>query len=328
MSAQGPAQVVASMSRVDRVAGRGLRERDRKLRATERRRATRGEAEAYEQLIERLTKAHQVEFKAVDWAEIEATGPVAPAIARDAVSAVARQRLANYRPSLIDSLLGREREKRRELTDKVVASAKADAELYALAQAQAAAHNKILALAPDVRAGKVEAVAGVLKANGAAAALKDVVEGFRLFGEGRDRLIGQVDFWEYDALPEEACTVSGGVTRTALMEAERCQLQLTNACAVALRAAVEILQVTPAESVEIVGRLCRPGGLAETDMEPVLYLSVPRLVLSKLQLGKLEATPTASALGVQVDWTPARGLAPIRIDDPGILRLTTPKVAA
>lgn len=328
MSGQGPAHVVAPMSRVDRVAGRGLRERDRKLRAAEHRRATRGEAAAYEALIERLTKAHQIDLERFDWAKLEATGPVVPNVARDAVSAVARQRLANYRPSLLDSLLGREREKRRELTNIVVESARADAELYARAKAEAAAHNQILALAADVRALKPEAVAGVLKANGAAASLKDVAEGFSLFGEGRDRLIGQVDLWEYDALPEESVTAAGVVSRNVLLEAERRQIQLAHACSVAIRAAVEILQVTPTESVEVVGRLCRPGGVAESDLEPVLYLRATREALAKMQLRKLEAAPAAVALGMQLDWTAARGLAPIRINDPGVARLTAARAAA
>jgi len=328
MSAQGPAHVVAPMSRVDRVTGRGLRERDRKLRAAEHRRPSRSEAEAYEALVERLTKCHQVGFERFDWQQVEEMGPVVPNVARDAVSAVARQKLANYRPSIMDSLLGREREKRRELTNKVVESAKADAELYNRAKAEAAAHNKILALAADVRDLKPEAIAGVLKANGAAAVLKDVTEGFRLFGEGKSRLIGQIDLWEYDALPEEAYSTTTVVARTVLMEAERCQMQLAHACSVSLRAAVEVLQVAPLESVEIVARVYRPGGQQETDIDPVLYLNVSREALAKLQLRKLDAPPAAVALGMQVDWTPARGLYPIRIDDPGIARLTAPKVAA
>ncbi|WP_296594960.1 hypothetical protein [Phenylobacterium sp.] len=316
------------MSRVDRVAGRGLRERDRKLRAAEHRRATRGEADAYEALIERLTKIHQVGFERFDWEKIEAIGPVVPNVARDAVSAVARQRLANYRPSLLDNLLGREREKRRELTNEVVESARADAELYARAKAEAAAHNKILALAGDVRSMKPEAIAGVLRANGAATVFKDATEGFSLFGEGRDRLIGQVDLWEYDALPEEAFTAAGVVSRNVLLEAERRQIQLAHACSVTIRAAVELLQVAPVETVEVVGRLCRPGGLAETDTDSVLYLRVSREALAKIQLRKLDAAPAAVALGMQVDWTAARGLAPIRIDDPGIVRVTAARAAA
>ncbi|MCP6352237.1 hypothetical protein NL467_26545, partial [Klebsiella pneumoniae] len=82
-------------------------------------RAGKADVEACEALIKQLTEAHHVTFKRVDWGEIVETGMVAPAVARDAVSAAARQKLANYRPSLADSLLGREAERRRELNDKV-----------------------------------------------------------------------------------------------------------------------------------------------------------------------------------------------------------------
>jgi hypothetical protein len=328
MTVQGSAPIISAMSRVDRVAGRGIRERDRKGRDAGRRRPSRTEAEAYEALIERLTKIHQVPFERIDWAKIEAEGPVVPTVARDAVSAAARRKLANYQPSMFDNLLGREREKRRELTEQVVSAAKADAELYARAKAQADAHNRTLALAGDVRALKVEAIAGVLKANGVAAMLKDVVEGFRLHADGRNRLIGEVDLIEFDALPDEACKGDGGLSYVAITDAERFQIQLSNACSVVLRAAVELLQVAPVEAVEIVARLCRPGGLAETDLNPVLHVKVTAAALARLQPRKLEATPLVAELAAHIDWTPTRGLAPIKIDDPALVRLTTPAVAA
>jgi len=325
MTAQGPAHIIAAMSRIDRVAGRGIRERDRRLRTPGRPRPSRREIELHEAMIARLTRVHQVTFRPIDWARIEADGPVAPMISRDAVSSVARQNLANYRPSLVDNLLGLEREKRRELTHRVVEAAKADAELYAQAKAQAAAHNRVLALAPEVRAMNAEAIAGVLKANGADLALKDVVEGFRIVADGKSRLIGQLDLWEYDALPDEACASSGYVP---VSETDRGQLQLANACAVALRAAIEILQIAPVATVDVVARVCRPGGLAEADLEPVLHVQVPAEAVAKPHFHKLDATEAAAALGARIDWSPARGLGPIRIDDPFLARLTAPREAA
>jgi hypothetical protein len=328
MTAQGPAQILAPLSRVDRVAGRGIRDQDRKRRDEAGRRPTRAEVEAYETLIERLTNIHQVAFERIDWAKIEAEGLVAPTMARDAISASARQKLANYRPSLFESLLGLEREKRRELTNRMVEAAKADAELYGRAKAQADAHNRVLALAGDVRALKVEAIAGALKANGAAMSLREAIEGFRLHIDGPSRLIGEIDLLEYDALPDEACTAAVRLAYTPLTDAERCQLQLANACSAALRAAIELLRTAPVEAVEIVARRCRPGGLVEADLEPVLHVKVTAAALAKLQLQKAEAVATVAAMGVQIDWTPARGLAPISIEDPAITRLTAPRVAA
>lgn len=328
MTVRSHAVIIAPLSRVDRAAGRMIRDGERKGRGTGRRRATRPEATAYEALLGRLTKAHHVVFKPIDWADIEAQGAVVPTVARDAMSAEARRRLSAYRPSLIDSLLGLEQQKRRELTDKVVAAAKADAELYARAKAMADQHNRLLALAPDVRAMKVEAVAGALKANGAAAAMKELVEGFALYLEGSRRLVAQVDIIEFDALPDEACLPGAGAPiYRAIPENERYELQLANAASVSLRAAVEVAQVAPTETIEVVARLCRPGGLAETDLVPVLYAKVPAAALAKLQLAKLETAAILGALSARVDWTSARGLAPIGLEDLGLSGLMQPMAA-
>jgi hypothetical protein len=328
MTARPPTPVIASLSRVDRAAGRTIRERDRKLRAAERRRPGRAEAEAHEALIERLTKVHQVAFKRMDWAEIEATGPVVPTIARDAVSQAARRKLAEYRPTLMDTLLGLEREKRRELTNRVVEAARADADLWARAKAEADARNRMLKLAPDVRALKVEAIAGVLKANGAAQALKDVVEGLSLHLEG-GRLVARLDLIEYDALPDETCQAGpAGPAWTAMPDADRRQLQLANACSAVLRTAVEVLQAAPADAVEIVARVCRPGGLAETDLLPVLHVRIPLAALNKLQLKKLDAAPTIAAFSGKLEWTAEAGFTPLDLDDVGLAGLKAAALAA
>ena len=319
MTASPPAQVLAPLSRVDRVAGRSLREGERRRRAAERRRAARADLEAHEALIARLTEAHHTAFKRIDWDKLEADGPMAPSVARDAVSAPARKKLQDYRPTLADSLLGRERDRRRELTAKVVEASRADAELYARAKAQADAHNRMLTLAPEVRALNSAAVAGILKLNGATEALKESVEAFSLRTEGKIRLIAQLDLLEFDALPDQACTGGAtGATWTEMTDAERAKLQLDNACAVALRAAVEVLQAAPVETVEVVARLCKPGGLADTDYQPVLHVKVPVAALAKANLRKMEAAPTLAALGARLNWTAARGLGPIEIDDLGL----------
>ena len=66
-----PAQILAPLSRVDRVAGRSLRESERRRRTGERRRASKADVDAWQALVSRLTEAHHVTFKRVDWAEIE-----------------------------------------------------------------------------------------------------------------------------------------------------------------------------------------------------------------------------------------------------------------
>lgn len=319
MTIKEPASIIPQLNRVDRAAGRMIRERERKNRATQRRRATRQQAEAYEARIEVLTQIHRVAFQRIDWTTIVEQGPVAPSVARDAVSSAARRRLAEYRPSLMDTLLGLEQQKRRELTEKVVEAGRADIELYARAKAAAEAHNRLLKLAPEVAALKPAAIAGVLHANGAAGVLAEAVEGLKLFLVGADRLVAIVDVLEFDALPDEACTLgAAGPGFAVIPPAEQAEMQLAHACSVALRVGVEILQAAPVETVDVLARICRPLGLTEADMEPVLYVKVPAAALAKLKLKTLEATAVVTALNPRIDWKAVRGFARIRIDDLGI----------
>jgi hypothetical protein len=229
---------------------------------------------------------------------------------------------------MLDGLLGLEAGKRRKLTDRVVEAAKADAEAYGRALEAANAHNRILKLAPDVAALKPEAIAGTLRAGTIPAAFKGVVEGFEVTARPGGRLIGYVDLLEFDALPDEACTLSAGgfPSHAQIPAAERRQLQLANGCAAALRAAVEILQVAPVDAVEVVARLCPPGGLTEDDLQPVLYVKLPAAAFGKLDLRKAEAAPTVAALKGRLDWNSVRGFAPIRLADLDLepSRLATP----
>jgi hypothetical protein len=315
VSDASPVTIIATKSRVDRAAERLIRERDRKARKEQRRRPSKADAERYETRLARLTKIHQVAFEPVDWDEIVETGPLAPAVTRDAVSQAARRRLAQYQPSLMDSLLGREREVRRMLTTKVLEAAKTDLEVYKRAKAFAEEHNRLLRLAPDIRAMKAESIGAALRGRAGVAELGEAVEGLAIGAAGA-RLAVRVDLLEFDALPDEAC-VSGptGASYAPLSARESCELQLANACSASLRAALEILQVAPAEAVELLARICPPRGLTEAEMQPVLYLKIPRTALQKLDLRKVEAASTATAFAARIDWAAERGLAPIEVDD-------------
>jgi hypothetical protein len=319
MSAETSATLFAAPGRVDRLAARLLRERERKDRGPRPRRASRSAVETYEALVDQLTGAHRIDFDPIDWDRIEAEGPMAPAVARDALATVARRRLAEYRPSMADSLLGRERDRRRELMARLQEAVKADAELYGRAKAAADAHNRMLALASEVRCLKVPAIVGVLKANGAAAALKGLVEGASLHAAGADRLVIGLDLLEFDALPDEACRAQpAGPAYAPLSDAERAEFQLAYACSASLRAAIEVLKVAPVEEVEVVARLCPPKAESAADFLPVLQAGISAQALAKGQLRKLDAAQAMAAFGARLAWTPSHGLSPIRLDGPDV----------
>ena len=313
MTSKDSAQVISAKSRIDRVADRAMRETQRKARNVGRRRPSRPDADAYKARIAALTEAHKIEFERVDWDEIIECGPVAPDISRDSESAAARRTLIEYRPSMMDSLLGREKERRRELTLKVGEAAKADTELYARAKAIAERHNKLLSLAPEVRALKLHAIAGALKANGIVEELEDVVEGLSLTAEGPGRIVAILDLPEYDALPDEKCTLGATGPAFAEVSAEDLgQLQLTCAASLALRVAAEILQVAPIDAVEVVARLCRRDDHDGEDLETVLHVKVPLVALKRLPLKDLDPAPALTAMGARLDWSDTGGLQPIQ----------------
>lgn len=312
MASTSMAVVIPALSRIDRIAGRTIRERDRKLHAAEHRRVTRAEAATLAARIQRLTRVHLADFVRIDWDDIEATGMVAPAVARDAVSAAARRALADYRPSLFDALFGREREKRRLLTERVVSAAKADAELYGLAKAEADRHNRLLSLAPDIRALNLDAIAGALKADGGIMALKEIVEGLSLHIAGPGRLVVELDLPEWDALPDEIA--QPGALAAPMPDEDRARLQLDNAAATVLRAAIEVLRVAPAPAVEVLARLCRPGVPAETEFDPVLHVKVSAAGLAHADLSRTDAVDVIGACGARLDWHPVQGLVPIDVD--------------
>jgi hypothetical protein len=241
---------------------------------------------------------------------------------------VARRRLAAYEPSFMDTMLGREREVRRKLMNDVLEAGKADAELFGKAKAAAEMHNRLLKLAPQVATLDVAAVAAAIKLGPGVKALEDVLEGFSLFAGGKDRLVACVDLLEYDALPDEACVTGVGAPSYApIPDNERNELQLANACSVALRAALEVLQAAPVDAVEVVARLCPPRGVSEADLEPVLYLKAPAIALTKLQLAKLDAAPAVTAMRARMDWSIQRGLDPIGLEDVGLV-LPAPRATA
>ena len=306
------APVISATSRVDRVADRALRDTQRKARTAGRRRPSRPDVDAYKARIAALTEAHKIEFERVDWDEIVECGPVAPDISRDSESAAAKRALMEYRPSIMDNLLGREKERRRELMLKVGEAAKADTELYAYAKQVAERHNKLLALAPDVRALKLPAIANALKANGIVQALENVVEGLSLIAPGPGRIVAILDLPEFDVLPDEKCSIgAAGPSYGEISMADRCQMQLTCAASLVLRIAAEVLQIAPIDTVEVVARLCRHDDHEGDDLETVVHVNVSLAAFKKLQLMDVDPGPTLTGLGARLDWSDARGLVPI-----------------
>jgi hypothetical protein len=65
MTTGGAAPIIGPISRVDRVAGRALREGERRERKNGRRRASAVQAEAHKARMAALTEAHKTDFKRI-----------------------------------------------------------------------------------------------------------------------------------------------------------------------------------------------------------------------------------------------------------------------
>lgn len=310
--AREQAQVISAKSRVDRVTDRALREAQRKTPTPGHRRPSRSDVDAYKVRIAALTEAHRIEFEPIDWDEIVECGPVAPDISRDSESAAAKRALMEYRPSVMDNLLGREQERRRELMLKVGEAAKADTKRYAHAKAFTERHNRLLALAPEVRALKLHAIANALKANDIVQALGDVLEGLSLTAQGPGRIVAVVDLPDFVSLPDKKCGLGPtGPSYTEASMADRCQMQLTCAAALILRVAAEVLQVAPINTVEVVARLCRHDDPDGADLQTVAHVEISLAAMKEQQLTDADPAQILTGLGARLDWSDARGLAPI-----------------
>lgn len=325
MDASGaPRTIIATMSRVDRATKKALRARERKERAGVRRSTAPELAARYLELFEQLTRAHCVKYERRDWARIVETGPVEPSVQAHAMEKKARRALTNYRPGVIDGLLGLQQDRRRALAAKVLEAAKKDAALYAQAKRNAELHNLDLGLAAAMMALDFSAIEEALKAHVPASELAPVIEGLGVDMPTPGRLVVHLDVLEMDAMPDEsvALTDAGKSVHSPLSSAVRREMHLTNVCSAVLRVGVEVLSVVPIERIDLLARGYLPGKTADGfEQHPILHVRLTHEALAQMDLRRLEPVSAVTALGARISWEIDRGFSPIPIDD---LKLTAP----
>ena len=323
-AAGGPRTIIATMSRVDRATKKALRERERKAREGVKRSTAPVLAARYEDLFEQLTRAHCVKYERRNWREIIETGPVEPAVRANALEKKARHALANYRPGVIDGLLGLQADRRRALAGKVLEAAKKDAELFAQAKRNAELHNLDLGLAEAVMALDFGAIEAALKAHLPVAELAPILEGLGIDMPAPGKLVVHLDVLELDAMPDESVGLSdnGRSVHAYLSLAARREMHLTNVCAAVLRVGVEVMSVVPIDKIELLARGFLPGRTRDgLEQHPILHVRLSHEALRAMDLRRLEPVSAISALGARISWEIERGFGPIPIDD---LKLTPP----
>lgn len=326
MGAQGgPTTIIATMSRIDRTTKKALRERERKERSGARRSSAPELAGRYADLFEQLTRAHCMKYERRDWAKAAELGPVEPSVRAHALEKKARRALANYRPGVIDGLLGLQADRRRALAAKVLEAAKKDAELYARARRNADLHNLDVGLAAAITALEFPAIEAALKAHLPFPALQPILEGLAVDMPSPGRLVVHIDMLELDALPDESVELNdaGRSIHALIAPAARHELQLAHICSVALRVGLEVMSIVPIERIDLLARCFLPSakGRGEVEQHPIVHLRLTHEQLRAMDLRRMEPVSTVTALGGRLDWNVGRGFAPIGIDD---LKLAAP----
>ena len=311
------------MTRIERGTKRAARDQARKERAGAKRGTAPELAARYEVLFEQLTRAHCVKYQRMNWPEIATSCVVEPAMKAHALERKARRALANYNPGVLDALFGMGADRRRALGEKVLAAAKKDAEIYAKAKRNAEMHNLDLHLAPGVMALDFASIGAALEAHLRVDELRPILEGVAIDMSPSGKLVVHVDVLELDALPDESVGLSeaGRSVHARLPPTMRHELHLANACSAVLRVAVEVMAVTPIESIEVLGRCVAPAADV-ADPEPILHVRVSHKALSAMDLRRLEPVSTITALGGRISWDLQHGFAAIPIDD---LELSAPR---
>lgn len=321
----GPTTIIATMSRVDRATKKALRERERKERSASRRSSAPELATRYAALFEQLTRAHCVKYERRDWARIAQVGLVEPAVQAHALEKKARRALANYRPGIIDGLLGLQRDRRRALAAKVLEAAKKDAELYGTARRNAALHNLDVGRAAAVMALDASAVSAALEGHLPIAALQPILEGLAVAMPSAGRLVVHIDMLELDAMPDESVTFNdaGRSVHALMAPAARHELHLSYVCSAALRVGLEVLSVAPIDRIDLLARCFLPSaaGKGEAELCPIAHVRLTHEQFEAMDLRRMEPVSTLTALGGRLDWDAGRGFAPIAIED---LKLAAP----
>lgn len=324
-AAGAPRTIIATMSRVDRATKKALRARERKAREGVKRSTAPSLAADYEVLFERLTRAHCVKYERRNWRDVLETGPVEPAVRANTLEKKARHALANYRPGVIDGLLGLQADRRRALAAKVLEAAKKDAELFARAKRNAELHNLDLELAETMMALELGSIERALKAHLSAEELTPILEGLGVDMPAPGKLVVHLDVLELDAMPDERVGLNenGRSVHAYMSGAERREMHLANVCAVVLRIGVEVLSVVPIDKVEILARCFLPGGAGRDalDQHPILHVSLSHEAVRAMDLRRMEPVSTVTSLGARISWEIDRGFSPIPIND---LKLTPP----
>jgi hypothetical protein len=260
---------------------------------------------------DRLAGCHRARYVATDWRVLaERPEIVVPPCSKRREKA-ARRLLAEYEPSWQHRMFAEEANRRRELTDQVLAAAHADALEHRNAVQAAAEHNAQTARARRVMAFDTETLQELV-AQGPLSSLHDSLNSVGLARPAADRVVAVLDLIQEDDVPTEQITSRNptAARRELIADSDRRRLHLSAVCAAALRVAGELVGLLPVERLEMVAACETSGVLGASVRTPILQFRLSRDMVERMAWDADPVTLVRS-LGPRMHWTMDEGFAPV-----------------
>ncbi|MFN3520880.1 MAG: hypothetical protein ACK4YQ_01430 [Phenylobacterium sp.] len=307
-------------SRVERVAKRLARDKDRQdrhQRRGESPEATAAEAAALEARIAALTQVHHLAYDPQDWASVAARGEFAYPTRSNLNEAAARKALTSFRPGLLDRLLGLDQDKRRALAARVAEAAARDEAAYRVARKVVDEHNAEVQFALRLLDLDVPTIEKSLLTHTTLATIGPAIEGVRVHVPARGRLVVVVAGLDLEDMPDEGCERQGGkLVFRPLARGAMAALHRQCVCSAALRVAAEVLSAAPVEWVEVVVECDITDRVTgQVERAQVLHVKVGHRALAETRLEDLDPVQAVKDFGGRMEWTAAESFAPIETPD-------------
>jgi hypothetical protein len=301
---------------LDREAARQQRQRQLHENASLRQAAldaSHNAASTHERFVELLTGCHRVQFYRRDWeADANAMPPEDPPY-NDVRERAAAAALAAYQPSWFTKATGGGDKQKVKLASAIASARREDEEAYRKACQKASERRDEIALSKAVLALKSDALLAAVNQH---SKLSEVaVEGVNILAiDGR--VIVVVDGLDLEDMPTQSVSLlqSGKASVKPLAASKVLEMHRDNICSSAVRVAVELLVVVPADAVEVVMQtdlLDRATGHIMS--EPVLYVRVTAQALQSVNLKLAEPAMLAERLGAHYNWNRKSGFSPLNL---------------
>lgn len=284
------------------------------------------DVDVFENLIERLTTMHHDAAPVIDWRQIaDATSPTEPKH-RDVNEIAAQDAWANYKPSMMDKVLGRAERRKDELLEAV--SQAQDEDRTVFEQATRQYEDALVEWELDRQFAR-----RVL--DGDADAWLEVVQDLSPFEEiaqvgsqvsvavGSGGVVAATIQVRGDStVPSEkkALLQSGKLSTKKMPKGEFNELYQDSVCSAALRVANDLFSLLPADMaiVTAVDKMLNTGS-GHMEEQPVLSVAVPRQTLNQINLPRVDPSDSMGNFVHRMDFKRTKGFGPVDRLTPGDL---------